>query len=378
MKVKLFFRGVKFIFPIALVILLICSPTSAETNYSIEEVTPSYIEGDEPGLSFAGEDEDVLEVDLPFPFTFYGVAYDKAYVSTNGFLSFTGISDPYPVSSCLPTADSPNAAIYAFWTDLYLMDARLRTKLIGTEPNRQFVIEWRNVTSYWYYDLVLFDFEIVLYENGTILLQYRNIDGDSYNFFETGKYAVIGLENGADGVAAEFACGKEDAIDPGTFAIMFVPDQSSLTVPVDIKPLSCPNPINVVSRGVLPVAILGTANFNVKTIDPRTVTLEGVAPISVRWPRLRVVDLATPYEPYVGKVGAHECTRRGRDRHPDMIFHFDIQKIVAALGEVDDKAVITLHLSGKLLDGTDFSGEDVVTIINKRKVNIKAKSPAKK
>lgn len=42
-------------------------------------------------------------------------------------------------------------------------------------------------------------------------------------------------------------------------------------VPIDIKPQSCPNPINVKSRGVLPVAILGTAEFDVTTIDPASI-----------------------------------------------------------------------------------------------------------
>jgi len=42
---------------------------------------------------------------------------------------------------------------------------------------------------------------------------------------------------------------------------MFTP---TIEVPVDIKPTSCPNPLNVKSRGVLPVAILGTADFDVR------------------------------------------------------------------------------------------------------------------
>jgi hypothetical protein len=61
---------------------------------------------------------------------------------------------------------------------------------------------------------------------------------------------------------------------------------------VDIKPGTCPNPVNVKARGVLPVAILGTADFDVTTIDPASVRLEGVAPI--RW---ALEDVATPVPP---------------------------------------------------------------------------------
>lgn len=54
-------------------------------------------------------------------------------------------------------------------------------------------------------------------------------------------------------------------------------------VPVDVKPTSCPNPLNVGSKGVLPIAILGAEDFDVTTVDPESVRLEGVAPL--RWVR---------------------------------------------------------------------------------------------
>ena len=38
---------------------------------------------------------------------------------------------------------------------------------------------------------------------------------------------------------------------------------------VDIKPGSCPNPLNTGSKGVLPVAIAGTVDFDVTVIDDR-------------------------------------------------------------------------------------------------------------
>lgn len=52
---------------------------------------------------------------------------------------------------------------------------------------------------------------------------------------------------------------------------------------VDIKPQACPNPINVKSKGVFDVAILGTEEFDVWDIDLSTVSLEGVAPLKCRY-----------------------------------------------------------------------------------------------
>ena len=46
--------------------------------------------------------------------------------------------------------------------------------------------------------------------------------------------------------------------------VKWVPFMEGDGVPIDIKPQSCPNPLNVNSKGVLPVAILGTDTFDVE------------------------------------------------------------------------------------------------------------------
>ena len=53
-----------------------------------------------------------------------------------------------------------------------------------------------------------------------------------------------------------------------------------IKVKIDIKPGSFPNSINLKSKGVIPVAVFGTNEFNVSSIDPATVTLSG-APIKL-------------------------------------------------------------------------------------------------
>jgi hypothetical protein len=132
-------------------------------------------------------------------------------------------------------------------------------------------------------------------------------------------------------------------------------------VPVDIKPRSCRNPFNVRKKGVLPVAILGTEDFDVTQIDPASVELTGVAPL--RW---AFEDVATPYEPYVGKQDAFDCTTAGPDGFTDLTFKFNAQEVVAALGDVSDGDVLVLPLNGNLKEefgGFAFYGEDVVVIL---------------
>lgn len=132
----------------------------------------------------------------------------------------------------------------------------------------------------------------------------------------------------------------------------------TVDVPVDIKPGSCPNPVNVKSKGVLPVAILGTADLDVTTIVPDSIQLNGVNPI--RW---ALEDVATPYEPFIGKINAFDCNEDGADGYMDLTLKFDKQEIVNTFGEVNDRDIIILQLTGELDDGTLINGEDVIIVI---------------
>jgi len=128
----------------------------------------------------------------------------------------------------------------------------------------------------------------------------------------------------------------------------------SVQVPLDIKPQSCPNPLNLKSKGVLPVAILGTEDFDVTQVDPASIRLvAGVAPL--RW---ALEDVTTPSE-------SEECTIADPDGYLDLTLKFDAQEVVAALGTVGDGDVLVLGLTGELLDGTPIVGEDVIIIIKK-------------
>jgi hypothetical protein len=134
---------------------------------------------------------------------------------------------------------------------------------------------------------------------------------------------------------------------------------------VDIKPQSCPNPLNVNDKGVSPVAILGTQKFDVTKVDVATIKLEGVSPL-----RSALEDMATPFLPFSGKKKVTDCSDKGPDGFSDLTLKFDNQAVVAALGPVSDGEVRVLKLTGNLkpeLGGTSIVGEDVVVIRKKGK-----------
>ncbi len=141
-----------------------------------------------------------------------------------------------------------------------------------------------------------------------------------------------------------------------------ISEEEILEATIDIKPGSCPNPLNVKSKGVLPVAILGTEDFDVFYIDVASITLEGISPI-----RSGYEDVATPFE---GEIC--DCHELGADGYLDLTLKFKIQDIVDVLGEVNDGDEVIISIIGELSDGSDFAGADCVVIIKKVVIRNKA------
>ena len=143
----------------------------------------------------------------------------------------------------------------------------------------------------------------------------------------------------------------------------------AVPVAIDIKPGSCPNPFNLKSQGVLPVAILGTAEFDVATIDPASINLK-IGSQEVRPIRSSLEDVATPF---TGEITSCEnCTELGPDGYMDLTLKFSTQAIVQAIGvdNVNDGDCFILTLTGTLNDGTPIIGEDVLRILKKGKVKL--------
>lgn len=143
-----------------------------------------------------------------------------------------------------------------------------------------------------------------------------------------------------------------------------VPPPIEIPVYVDIKPGSWPNPFNQKSKGVLPVAICGTEDFDITTIDPETIRLtregieEGVAPI--RW---SYEDIATPYTGEPG--GGHALEGDG---YLDLTLKFSTQEVYTTLELGEFKGLtIPLIITGNLYeeyDGTPIRGQDYVWILD--------------
>ncbi|HEU5073639.1 MAG TPA: S8 family serine peptidase, partial [Polyangiaceae bacterium] len=153
-------------------------------GYQCHEVAFDYIEGDTQ-LDFYYYYDDQALVALPFPFTLYGETYESMWVTTNGYMAFD--SDfPSWFNTAIPNPESPNADVDPLWDDLS-GSGNVFVATLGTAPNRQFVVEWRDFGFYYdYADSA--SFELVLHETGEIVMQYLAADGNS----SQGGSATIG------------------------------------------------------------------------------------------------------------------------------------------------------------------------------------------
>lgn len=115
----------------------------------------------------------------------------------------------------------------------------------------------------------------------------------------------------------------------------------SIGVLIDIKPDSFENTINLGSAGVIPVAILGGATFDVSTVNPESLRLAGAR-----------VGLA-------GKSGRFMCSTKdaNEDGYLDLFCHFETENL--ALQPGDAVAVLT----GETYGGLPIVGQDMVRIV---------------
>jgi hypothetical protein len=142
------------------------------------------------------------------------------------------------------------------------------------------------------------------------------------------------------------------------FRVVAVPQPVALAI--DILPDDCPNSftVNLQNKGRLPMAILGTATFDVSTIDVNTLSIGGTI-FPVKAPSIE--DVSAP-------AGEEECACQiGVDGYADLVLHFSRREVIQALGldTLSPGTVVPVTVGGSLTDGTPFTATDCVTLVGR-------------
>ena len=180
------------------------------------------------------------------------------------------------------------------------------------------------------------------------------LDGFSNPILSTRRDFLTGL-NGALGAFVDPSTGDFLISTYGDFGVNgvdqvfrvegFIPSRFELTI--DIKPGSFPNSVNLKSKGVLPVAILGTDEFDVNNVNIDSL-LFGDA-LLIDFGGTAVSPLRSGLEDVSG------------DGLMDLILKFSTRDLVefGALGLDTVEGLLT----GELLDGTPFAGMDSIRLV---------------
>ena len=153
------------------------------------------IEGTNLDLS----DDDSVSVTSPFPIQFGGGSFGSLYVNSNGNITFSQASvasynQPIPAApDFVPLRAAP------FWDDLYPPNgAGVYWDVIGSAPNRELVIEWRDVPHYDCLDSFgsTVKFQAVFFEGSSdILFNYADAAfGPPCELDDYGASATVGVQ----------------------------------------------------------------------------------------------------------------------------------------------------------------------------------------
>jgi hypothetical protein len=175
--------------------------TVASTTFEYRTVT---------GTNLNLDDDSVASITAPFPILFGGGSFNTLFVSGNGNLTFSSPIDVDYFNDRIPTSRAPTL-VAPWWDDLSPVsgtDANVFFAVTGAPPNRELVIEWRNVR---YFDCrsdsaATVRFQVVLFE-GRSDLRFNYADaafGGACAFADRGAVASVGVQVGS-GLGTQFS-----------------------------------------------------------------------------------------------------------------------------------------------------------------------------
>ena len=168
------------------------------------ELDPAH--GGSNGTHYQLDDDDHVDIELPFTFKYHGIDYSELTISSNGWTSFEPCYIDYFWNMSIPMYMGPKALLAPFSDDLETIDSDgdgdidvwIHVYTWHDDANGRFIIEWSRALN-GYDEVTEETFEMVLYDqnamptesgDGVIDFQYLEIEDVDV----TKNYSTVGIE----------------------------------------------------------------------------------------------------------------------------------------------------------------------------------------
>ena len=152
--------------------------------------------------SFPHNDQAGESVSIGFEFPFYGASHGSLIINANGWVGFGEDNSTWDNTN-IPSPNAPRSAIFGLWDDLNPENDNCNQYCSGNayyHGNADRFVVWFNDIAHWYsnFEDSYYNFQIVLYPNGDIDLNYNTLTGS--------HDATVGMQNadGTDGLQMGF------------------------------------------------------------------------------------------------------------------------------------------------------------------------------
>lgn len=221
------------------------------------------------GTAFTLTDDSVsAALPIGFSFNFFGQANTSAFVSSNGFMTFTpGSSSGCCTGQALPDPATPNNLIAGWWEDLDPSSGgTFHYQTLGAAPNRVFIAQMTNVPHFGGGNLVTLQYKLFEGSNNVeVHYQAAPSDGGTHS---------AGIENVNGTLGVQFFRGTTALPTPE--AVRYAPaviqtatatDSTTVTVlipNIDVSPasLTAGAPVNQTTSAPLTIANTGQGDLN--------------------------------------------------------------------------------------------------------------------
>lgn len=186
--------------------VLFCPPEQVTLHAELSANNPIGVAGTQISLS---DDWFSNDINIGFPFDFYGNTYTQCVISSNNYISFNNASyknqySPWSIPGPAPSSNTPALAVMCPWQDINPgVGGIIRYQTIGTPPERVFVVEYCSIPMFSCTGM-LFSDQIKLFET-TNVIETHIVEKPLCTTWNSGQ-AIHGLSK--DAVTADIVNGR--------------------------------------------------------------------------------------------------------------------------------------------------------------------------